>query len=142
MASRSPAKLRSLRVAAVQALFQLDAQGSEFEKEVDRFLSGQGLEEADRVFARALVDLAWSRLEKIDESIVDASQHWDLGRITPVDRAVLRLGIAEMLFAEQTPPKVAINEAIEIAKTFGTAESPQFVNGVLDAIWKKHNNQD
>ncbi len=89
-----------------------------------------------------MVERVGQNRTQIDGLISATAEHWDLQRITPIDRAILRLAICELLFVEATPPKVAINEAIELAKIFGEAESPHFVNGVLDAIWRKSKSQD
>ena len=128
---------RTLRIATIQALFQFDVQGDEFSDKTEEFLRTQELSEEDVARTNDLITLVRERMSEIDGLIEGASEHWDLQRITPIDRAILRLAICELLFVEATPPKVAINEAIELAKTFGEAESPQFVNGLLDAIWKK-----
>ena len=128
---------RKLRIATIQALFQFDVQGDDFADKTEEFLRTQELSEKDITRTNDLITLVRERMSKIDGLINGASEHWDLKRITPIDRAILRLAICELLFVEATPPKVAINEAIELAKTFGEAESPHFVNGLLDAIWKK-----
>ncbi len=128
---------RKLRIATIQTLFQFDVQGDEFADKTEAFLRTQELSEKDIARTKDLITLVRERMSEIDGLINGASQHWDLQRITPIDRAILRLATCELLFVEATPPKVAINEAIELAKTFGEAESPHFVNGLLDAIWKK-----
>ncbi len=128
---------RKLRIATIQALFQFDVQGGDFADKAEEFLRTQELSDRDVTRTNALITLVRERMGEIDGLINGASEHWDLQRITPIDRAILRLAICELLFVESTPPKVAINEAIELAKTFGEAESPHFVNGLLDAIWKK-----
>jgi N utilization substance protein B len=128
---------RKLRIATIQALFQFDVQGDDFADKTEEFLRTQELSDRDVTRTNALITLIRERMGEIDGLINGASEHWDLQRITPIDRAILRLAICELLFVEATPPKVAINEAIELAKTFGEAESPHFVNGLLDAIWKK-----
>ncbi len=128
---------RTIRIATIQTLFQFDVQGDTFAEKTEEFLRTQELSEKDITRTSALITLVRERMSEIDGLINEASQHWDLQRITPIDRAILRLAICELLFVEATPPKVAINEAIELAKVFGEAESPQFVNGLLDAIWKK-----
>ena len=133
---------RRIRIAAVQALFQLEAQGPDFAGELAGFLESQELAPADIVRTRQLLDRATEKRAEIDEWIKGTAQHWDLQRITPIDRSILRLAICEMLFVERTPPKVAINEAIELAKDFGEADSPRFINGLLDAIWRKSKSQD
>ena len=74
---------------------------------------------------------------KIDQIISQFAEHWDLERMAVVDRNILRLAVYELLWPDDVPPKVAINEAIEIAKKFGTKESSRFINGVLDRIHKE-----
>jgi len=74
---------------------------------------------------------------KIDEVIAQYAEHWDLERMAMVDRNVLRLGVFELLWFTETPPKVAINEALEVAKRFSTQESTRFINGILDRVHKE-----
>ena len=85
-------------------------------------------------FARDLVAAATERAAKIDELIASASKNWRIDRMSRVDRNILRLGACELLAFPDVPVKVVINEAVELAKRFGTAESSAFVNGVLDRI--------
>jgi N utilization substance protein B len=89
-----------------------------------------------RLRADQLVDEVLLHKEAIDEILARVVDNYAPERVDPVDRAVLRLGTCEMMFAE-TPPKVAINEAIELAKRFGTSDSHRFVNGVLDRVAKE-----
>ena len=86
-----------------------------------------------------LVKLTQKNIEKIDGIIEDNSKNWDLKRIALTDKLVLRLAIAEMLHFEDVPHKVSISEAVEISKVFGTKDSGPFVNGILDAVFKKMN---
>ena len=86
------------------------------------------------LFARELVEGASGRLEEIDAQIRAAARNWDIERMAALDRNILRLAIYEMAWRDDIPPKVSINEAIELAKKFGTEESGQFVNGILDKI--------
>ena len=90
-------------------------------------------------FIRTLVDGTASRMSEIDQIIEKAAPQWPLDQIAMVDRAVLRLGIYELLFGnhDEVPPKVAINESIELAKTFGGDASGKFVNGVLGTIYRE-----
>lgn len=88
-------------------------------------------------FARRLAVGAWDRHAQSDALIEQTAAHWSLARLTPVDRNVLRLGIFELLHLGETPGAVVINEAIELARCFGDKQSPAFVNGLLDAIWRK-----
>ncbi|MDY7001028.1 MAG: transcription antitermination factor NusB [Thermodesulfobacteriota bacterium] len=89
-----------------------------------------------REFAWELVSGVWERVESLDKVIVRFSRHWKLKRIAKVELAILRLALFEMLFSKDTPPKVAINEAVELAKRFGDENSKNFVNGILDAAAK------
>ena len=87
-----------------------------------------------QAFARDLVAAATERSAQIDELIASASKNWRIDRMSRVDRNILRLGACELLAFPDVPVKVVINEAVELAKRFGTAESSAFVNGVLDRI--------
>jgi N utilization substance protein B len=92
------------------------------------------LEPAAQAFARELVAAAAARAAEVDELIASASKNWRIDRMSRVDRNILRLGACELLAFRDVPVKVVINEAVELAKRFGTAESSAFVNGVLDRI--------
>jgi N utilization substance protein B len=92
------------------------------------------LEPAAREFAQQLLRAAVERAAAVDELIARASKNWRLERMSRVDRNILRLGTVELSALPDVPVKVVINEAVELAKRFGTAESPAFVNGILDRI--------
>lgn len=96
-----------------------------------------GARESDAPFMRSLLQLCISKQKEIDEVIVRAAPEWPLEKIAPIDRNILRLGLTELLFADRTqvPAKVALNEAIELAKNFGGSASSKFVNGVLGAVY-------
>jgi len=96
-----------------------------------------GARESDMPFMKQLLQTAIAKQKEIDEVIVRAAPEWPLDRIAAIDRNILRLGLTELLFADraQVPAKVAINEAIELAKSFGSASSGRFVNGVLGAVY-------
>ena len=89
------------------------------------------------MFGDALVRGTKANQEKIDQTISRFTEHWDLERMAVVDRNILRLAVYELLWTGDVPPKVAINEAIEIAKKFGTRESGRFINGILDRVHKE-----
>jgi len=76
--------------------------------------------------------------DKIDQLLAQYAEHWDLERMAVVDRNILRMAVYELLWQPDVPPKAAINEALEIAKKFGTTESSRFINGVLDRILREH----
>ena len=109
-----------------EALARLSDYGKEF-----------GARESDMPFMGELVKTAIAKQKEIDEVIVRAAPEWPLEKIAAIDRNVLRLGLTELLYADraQVPAKVAINEAIELAKTFGSSASGRFVNGVLGAVY-------
>jgi len=92
------------------------------------------IDPAAQAFAKELVAAATERAAKIDELITGASKNWRIDRMSRVDRNILRLGACELVAFRDVPVKVVINEAVELAKRFGTAESSAFVNGVLDRI--------
>lgn len=87
-------------------------------------------------YIRRLMTILDENLDDIDERLSDALDNWSLDRISRIDRAVLRIGAAEILYQDEIPPKVAIQEAIHLAEAYGGDESPRFVNGVLDALFK------
>lgn len=92
------------------------------------------IDSGSQLFARDLVAAATEKSAEIDELITSASKNWRIDRMSRVDRNILRLGACELLAFHDVPVKVVINEAVELAKRFGTAESSAFVNGVLDRI--------
>lgn len=118
----------------IQALVQLDVQGDSFAPEAARFIDEDSGPARSRSMAGELIRAIWEHRQIYDQWIGRTVRHWELSRIAAVDRAILRLAVHELLDRAQVPPKVAIDEAVELAKTFSTKESPQFVNGVLDGI--------
>jgi len=125
------------RILAMQLLAQLDAQGDSFLDEFDAFLDAAELPatRATRAYAADLARRSWSNRQVWDGRIRAVAEHWSLERMLPVDRSLIRLALAE-LEAGTVPPRVVMNEAIEISREYGAAESPRFVNGVLDALYK------
>lgn len=126
---------RSGREAALQMLFQLEASGVSADHAVELFW--RTFEDADpegRAYADAIVRGVAEHLEAIDKRVTAASQNWRLERMSRVDRNLLRLGTWELMFRADIPRAVILDEAVELAKSFGTDESSAFVNGVLDRI--------
>ena len=127
------------RIVAMQALFEWDFNGqSEDLAEMvknhrQEFFEGK----EDDGFSNELAQGVKNNLQSIDEIIIKHAPEWPMDQIPPVDRNVLRLGVYELMFLKQVPPKVAINEAVEIAKTFGGESSGKFVNGVLGTLYKE-----
>jgi len=131
-------KRRKGREVALQFLYQLDLNGDDDPLPHDEeFWARHPVDDDTRAFADALVRGTKSNQAKIDHAIVQFAEHWDLDRMAVVDRNILRLAVYELLWMADVPPKVAINEAIEIAKKFGTKESSRFINGLLDRIHKE-----
>ena len=129
---------RKAREIALQFLYQLDLQGdSDPAPHAAEFWALHRLDDEAREFADDLVRGAMGTHAKIDEVIMRFTEHWDLDRMSVVDRNILRLAVYELGWHTETPPKVVINEAIEIAKKFGTRESSRFINGILDRVHRE-----
>lgn len=129
------------RSVVLQVLFERDQNGGMTNDEAIGRLSDYakefGARDSDMPFMKNLLQTAMAKQKEIDEVIVRAAPEWPLEKIAAIDRNILRLGLTELLFADraQVPAKVAINEAIELAKAFGSASSGRFVNGVLGAVY-------
>ncbi len=124
---------RKARELALQMLFQQDLNKVAAEEVVELFWEIHPADPENREFAELLFKATHENRSHIDELIRRHAQHWRLERMAAVDRSVLRLAVSEFLYTE-TPHVVVIDEAVEIARRFSTAESSQFVNGILDAI--------
>jgi transcription antitermination factor NusB len=123
------------RELALQLLYQVDLLRGLAENERERFL-GEHAEGAEvREFARGLVAGVAEHQKEIDEEIEEVAKNWDLGRMAIIDRNILRMGVLELVYrSSEIPPKVAINEAVDLAKKYSTKNSCAFVNGILDKI--------
>jgi len=130
------------RSIVMQSLYEWDFSGKKpedlkkiVEKNIKEF--GPGLE--DKTFVWQLINGVVSKLSDLDKIIDKAAPEWPIDQITIIDRNVLRIGLYELLYGnkEEVPPKVAINEAIELAKTFGGESSGKFINGVLGTVFKQ-----
>ncbi len=126
------------RTVAMQSLFEWDFNNRQIDLEetiknnLEQFAPGLD----DTSFVSDLAKGVVENMPAIDEVIVKTAPEWPIDQITVVDRNVLRLGIYELMFLKDVPPKVAINEAVEIAKTFGGENSGKFINGVLGTLYK------
>ena len=125
---------RKARALALQALYEVDSVEHEAEETVTRLLANERLSEENKAFTRELVGGVIHNKEEIDQNIQNFAPAWPIKQIPVVDRNILRLAIFEILFDNKMPVKVAINEAVELAKRFGTDNSPKFVNGVLGSV--------
>ncbi len=128
-------KRRQARELAAQFLYQHDINGGPLAEALSLFwLTQHQGSDTVRAFAEELIRGTLGHQAVIDEKIKQYTQNWELQRIAAVDRNILRLAMYEMLFRDDIPPVVSINEAVDIAKKFSTRESGAFVNGILDGL--------
>lgn len=130
------------RIAALQGLYQLDVQRAPSDVDTARtiapLLAEAGLNGAPADYARRLAAGVWAARGRYDQMIAGVSDHWEISRMAVVDRNILRLALHELMEQPDVPTRVVFDEAIEIGREFGEAQTPQFINGVLDAVWKRH----
>jgi len=125
---------RKARVIALQALYEMDSVAHDAEETLERLVAEASLTEEGARFARELVGGVLEGKERIDITIQTYAPAWPVAQLAAIDRNILRLAIFEILLNNKVPVKAAINEAVELAKTFGSENSPKFVNGVLGSI--------
>ncbi len=117
----------------MQALCQWDVQQDSSREMLQDLADDQEASATASRYAAQLVEAFWASRDEVDQRIAVVSEHWTLSRMSPVERNVMRVAVVELMGGD-TPPKVAINEAIEIGKEFGGQESPRFINGILDEV--------
>lgn len=126
------------RELALQFLFQMDFHEDAYRERLDAFLdealNGKAGADEAKAYAQRVVDGVRANRREIDGLLQSSAKNWELERMAVMDRNALRIGVYELLFAEDIPMKVAINEAIELAKRYSTEASGAFVNGILDRI--------
>ena len=125
---------------ALQALYAWEQRGGGPELGIpvlQELFANLRVSPANRPYAEILVRLVSNNREKIDRAIEESLTNWRLERLAVVDRAILRLGTAEMMFVDDVPPRMCIREMVQLAEKYGTADSPRFVNGVLDAVMRR-----
>jgi len=121
----------------MQGLYQLDVQGDGMLEFLDEFFTETQGDDFINRLASDWTRGTWQNIRQCDELITGSIIKWQFTRLSPVDKSILRLAVYQLKFCPDIPPKVVINEAIELAKKFSTDKSPAFVNGVLDAVFKK-----
>ena len=126
---------RKARELAIQVIFSLDFGVNSPEEAFELVYRNFDPDEQIKGFSKELVLGVWEKRKQIDEMINRASKNWRIDRMSRVDKSILRLATYEILYRDDIPPKVSINEAIEIAKKFGNNNSYGFINGVLDNIY-------
>lgn len=122
------------RVLALQALYEADVAGHDAGEALERLLDENELSQENRAFTRHLVSGVIKNQPQLDEEIQKHAPAWPVKQIAAIDRNILRLAIFEVLLDNSVPVKVAINEAVELAKSFGGDNSPSFINGVLGSV--------
>jgi transcription antitermination factor NusB len=122
------------REIAVQFLYQLDLRGDAYLEQLGPFLDEECKDREARGFAERLVRGTAAHRVAIDEVLRAVARNWDLKRMAAIDRNVLRMSVYELLHCADIPPKVTINEAIELGKKYSTANSGAFINGILDRV--------
>ncbi|HEX2207611.1 MAG TPA: transcription antitermination factor NusB [Longimicrobium sp.] len=125
---------------ALQALYAWEQRGAEAEMGMpvlQELFANLRVSPTNRPYAEILVRLVATNLQKIDRTIEESLTNWRLERLAVVDRAILRLGTAEMMFVDDVPPRMVIRESVQLAEKYGTSDSPRFVNGVLDAVMRR-----
>lgn len=130
------------RECALQMLYQIDLRKENVQEIIKGYWQSQESDEEVTSFANQLVLGTIKMLSEIDEKISKHADNWDLKRMAVVDRNILRLATFELSHRDDIPPKVCMNEAVELAKRFGDTESAKFINGVLDAIHKQSSAKD
>ncbi len=130
---------RRARIVALQALYEADSSHHAPLEALERILTEQRLAKEPATFARDLIQGVLAQQDEIDQAIAQAAPAWPLEQLPPVDRNILRLAIREMVGDNGAPVRAVINEAVELAKSFGSENSAKFVNGVLGSIERQRN---
>ena len=125
---------RRTRVAAFQTLCEIDVVDHSLDHVLDHVTSSHKLSKSATDFLVALTTGVLENIQRIDKIITEFAPTWPISQMAVTDRNLLRMAIYEMAMLDETPPKVAINEAVEVAKVFGSESSPRFVNGVLGSV--------
>ncbi|MHB8771273.1 MAG: transcription antitermination factor NusB [Syntrophales bacterium] len=133
---------RKAREVTLQVLYELDVLGIGIQEAMDRFWANFEAPEEARNFSAFLIEGTWNNREKIDELISGSSENWTMARMSRVDKSILRMAVYELLYCHDIPPKVTLNEAIDLGKVYGSENSGAFINGILDALYGKLRKKD
>ncbi len=131
---------RQSRIVAMQMLYQIHLTAEPVQLVIRQFWQNRDIPLELRPFAEQLFEGATSNLEAIDAELQVTSKNWKLHRMPIVDLSILRIATYEILYISEIDAATSINEAVEIAKSYSTPDSPKFINGILDNIWKRHQN--
>ncbi len=140
-------KRRKARELALQILYGLDAQEVEPDEAIALFWTNfdetnENISGEVKTFSNELVEGTWKNRNKIDKLISGNSSNWTMGRMSRVDKSILRMAVYELLFCPDIPPKVTLNEAIDLGKIYGSENSGSFINGILNALYIKLSGND
>lgn len=135
-------KRTKARECALQLLYQLDITRGDLQDSLKNYWVDNEQPQEIKEFATNIVEGTCQKKDQIDSLITKYAENWTIGRMAVVDRNILRLAAYELLYSSDVPPKVCINEAVDLAKKFGDAESGKFVNGILDRIYKENKKDD
>jgi len=127
---------RKARELAVQLLYQMEVNPVELEAALELFWRNLSASAATKEFVNRIVEGVHEKREEIDTLLAKHSEHWRLDRMDRVDKSILRMAIFEIMFCDDIPVKVTMNEAVDLGKKFGAEESGAFINGILDKISK------
>ncbi len=130
-------KRRRSREGALQVLYQIEITKQDPLQAFNQWKAHFSLEEGEDEFAERIILGVVGHRQEIDHLIGTHSEHWSLDRISMIDRNILRMAIFELLYCHDIPPKVTLNEAIDLGKQYGSEESGSFINGILDKIQKE-----
>lgn len=137
---------RKAREVALKVLYKLDILNIDSKEAVELFWNNFEAHEGVKEFSSLLIEGTWKNRGEIDSLISSYSENWSLARMSRVDKSILRMAVYELLYCNDIPPKVTLNEAIDLGKLYGSENSGAFINGILDALYaklrKKDANQD
>lgn len=125
---------RKAREVALQVLYGLDILKNDPQTATDLFWKNFNAPPEVREFSSELIVGTWDNLPRLDSYISECSQNWSINRMPRVDKTIIRMAIYELLYRQDIPPKVAINEAIDLGKLYGSENSGAFINGILDGV--------
>lgn len=130
-------KRRIARELSLQGLYAIEVSGNPLQSILDDLAKENEADEETFAFASQLIRETLNHAEALDKEMIPVVKNWEISRIALIDRLILRLALCEIIYFPEIPPKVTLNEAIDLAKKFSTEESGRFVNGILDALYKR-----
>ena len=127
------------RQSCLQILYQIEIAKTALPSAIEDYFSQRDIPPSHKEFTEFLLRGVCSHLSDLDQIISKYAKNWQISRMAIVDKNILRMGVFELFYTDDIPPRVTINEAVELAKTFGDLDSPKFVNGILDSVFRKEN---